>query len=157
MKPCLTYWQTKNLAASFQHILTKYIQYISTAIFTHCYYRARTASAFTCTLPPSPENGEQIYLSPKATYRDCFAWSSLRNSNKVPSTECCWPALKNINKGLEYPPPSFLVREKKISDHSELKQGRQQWQHQKTMIWLVEWAKIIVLHVRHALQYNSLT
>ena len=36
----------------------------------------------------------------------------------------------------------------------ELKQGRRQRQRrrQKTMIWLVECGKVIVLHVRHALQ-----
>ena len=41
----------------------------------------------------------------------------------------------------------------------ELKQGRWQRQRrrQKTMLWLVEWGKIIVLHVRHALLFNSLT
>ena len=41
----------------------------------------------------------------------------------------------------------------------ELIQGRRQRQkrRQKTMIWLVEWRKLIVLHVRHALEYNSLT
>ena len=35
----------------------------------------------------------------------------------------------------------------------ELKQGRRQRQRrrEKTMIWLVEWGKIIVLHVRHTL------
>ena len=35
----------------------------------------------------------------------------------------------------------------------EFKQGQwqRQRQHEKTMIWLVEWRKIIVLHVRHAL------
>ena len=35
----------------------------------------------------------------------------------------------------------------------KLKQGRQQRkrQRQKTMLWLVEWGKITVLHVRHAL------
>ena len=36
-------------------------------------------------------------------------------------------------------------------NHRELKQGRRQLQRcrQKTMIWLVEWGKIIVLHVLH--------
>ena len=41
----------------------------------------------------------------------------------------------------------------------ELKQGRRQRQQRrpKTMIWLVEWGQIIVLHVRYALKYISLT
>ena len=29
-----------------------------------------------------------------------------------------------------------------------------QWQHHKSMIWLVEWRKIIVLHVRHGFRCN---
>ena len=43
--------------------------------------------------------------------------------------------------------------EEKDNDLREFKQGRRQRQrqHEKTMIWLVEWWKIIVLHVRHAL------
>lgn len=50
--------------------------------------------------------------------------------------------------------PSLLMKSKR-----ELKKGRQQWQRgrQKTMIWLLEWGKIIALHVLHALQQNSVT
>ena len=33
----------------------------------------------------------------------------------------------------------------------ELSQGRRQRQRQKTMIWLVEWGKIIVMHVQYAM------
>jgi len=39
----------------------------------------------------------------------------------------------------------------------ELRRGRRQRRLLKTMIWLVKWGKIIVLHVRHALKQNSLT
>ena len=41
----------------------------------------------------------------------------------------------------------------------ELTQRRRQRQRrrQKTMIWLVQWGKIFVLHVRHAPYHNSLT
>ena len=39
----------------------------------------------------------------------------------------------------------------------ELKQGRGQWQQrQKTMIWLVQWGKIIVRHVWHALYISTI-
>ena len=40
-------------------------------------------------------------------------------------------------------------------ERRELKQ--RQRRREKAMIWLVEWGNIIVLHVRHALQYNYLT
>ena len=41
----------------------------------------------------------------------------------------------------------------------ELGEGGRQRQRRryKTMIWLVERGKIVVLHVRHAPKYNSLT
>ena len=37
------------------------------------------------------------------------------------------------------------------------KKWLRQWQRHKSMIWLVEWGKIIVLHVRHAFWCNFLT
>ena len=45
------------------------------------------------------------------------------------------------------------------SDNRELKIWRRQRQRQrhKSMIWLVEWRKIIVLHVQHAFWCNVLT
>jgi len=62
-------------------------------------------------------------------------------------------------RSLKRPPRSPLYNWSITIDSRELKQGRRQGQrqHLKTMIWLVEWGKIIVLHVRHALKYNSLT
>ena len=40
---------------------------------------------------------------------------------------------------------------------SELKKRRWQRQRHKSMIWLVEWGKAIVLHVRHAFWWKLLT
>ena len=42
---------------------------------------------------------------------------------------------------------------------TQLAWWQRQWQRQwrlKSMMWLVEWGKIIMLHVRRALQFNSL-
>ena len=55
----------------------------------------------------------------------------------------------NVSSRCQLFPNTRLIR--------ELKRGRRQRRLLKTMIWLVKWGKIIVLHVRHALKQNYLT
>ena len=53
----------------------------------------------------------------------------------------------------------LVFRQSSENRSKEFKQGQRQRWPLKTMIWfnLVEWGKIIVLHVRHALKHNFLT
>ena len=87
------------------------------------------------------------------------SYSLFANMQSFTFFDLMWLALDSCEKE-DTPHHSSLSRDAlEVGSHvggqiRELKQRRRQRQRrlQKTMIWLVEWGKMIVLHVRHALQ-----
>ena len=96
------------------------------------------------------EKGRAIRKSRDLTQQDVWKTQDGRIT-KTSRARLCIPGLTR-----HFPVilPSSCVRSllRKVPTR-DLKSGRRQRQrrHQKTMIWLVEWGKIIVLHVRQAL------